>query len=688
MTHPCHLSSYRFLARQRFGLPAALLLIGCLGAAVSAGASGLLVEPEQADETGGRAAVAVFHDALAQGPVVNLAGSFRVELSRLRASEPPAARDRLLDAPRGPDGRAAEFFSGGQAKPGLPEPRWPRQDIGSERSIGEVCTSFDGLSGGDREPLDTAIAVGPGSVLQAGEEHFRLFDTTGAALTGPVRYEDFLSGLLPPGWAGAFFSPRALYTPEHQRFVLLISGVDHAQRTSFFFLAVSVSSDPVADWSVYRFDARQPDSDAWIGETGLGVDTWGVYVTANMYTWNDNTFRWATLWSFDTEVLRQGVAAGWTFWDLRWPDDSLAFGLLPARPHTVSSEQTSFFVNTRPEAGDQLGLWRLTGDRALPSLSRVAIDTSPYQAIGEQVVQPGSPLAIDGGDARVAGAVYAFRRVYAVWTTDPGLDGRSSAVLSVRVNTNTERVASSDLLHGGEGWYYFYPALTVLGGDGTQLSTGMFLNAVHRTDLPFSAAAYVDDIEGEDRFELVTVGSGPYLNPAGGRTLSGSINGAAYDWSSPGRMWGSTQYAGAVASRSRITAVAMDDEASCEIEPPPCPEVCLPDATTACLLQGRFRLRATWRDFQGLTGNGRLTSFGTDRSVLFWFFDGDNWEVLAKMVDGCGLNQHFWFLGAATTNVEYTLTLTDTWTCEVRTYHNQLGTAAPAITDTTAFSCS
>ena len=73
--------------------------------------------------------------------------------------------------------------------------------------------------------------------------------------------------------------------------------------------------------------------------------------------------------------------------------------------------------------------------------------------------------------------------------------------------------------------------------------------------------------------------------------------------------------------------------------------------------------------------------------MLYWFFGASNWELLAKVLDGCGLNQHFWFIGAATTNVEYTITLTDTQTGEVQTYFNPLGNPSPAILDIEAFGC-
>ena len=45
----------------------------------------------------------------------------------------------------------------------------------------------------------------------------------------------------------------------------------------------------------------------------------------------------------------------------------------------------------------------------------------------------------------------------------------------------------------------------------------------------------------------------------------------------------------------------------------------------------------------------------------------------------------FWVLAAATTNLEYTLRVTDTLAGVTKTYFNPLGVSAPAIVDTNAF---
>ena len=110
---------------------------------------------------------------------------------------------------------------------------------------------------------------------------------------------------------------------------------------------------------------------------------------------------------------------------------------------------------------------------------------------------------------------------------------------------------------------------------------------------------------------------------------------------------------------------------------------------TVELIDGRFRVEVTWRDHNDGTGAGRPVPGASESTTLFSFFGRDNWELMVKVLDGCALNDHFWVFTAASTDVEYTLKVTDTSTGEMRTYTNQLGDRAPAITDVEAFaSCS
>ncbi len=109
---------------------------------------------------------------------------------------------------------------------------------------------------------------------------------------------------------------------------------------------------------------------------------------------------------------------------------------------------------------------------------------------------------------------------------------------------------------------------------------------------------------------------------------------------------------------------------------------CIPSLTRMCLSQNRFSLEITWRDYAGTSGSAQVVPMGSEDSGLFWFFDSQNWEMLVKVLDACDVNGRFWLLAAATTDVEYTLRVTDTATGVFREYFNPLGTAAPALVDT------
>jgi ELWxxDGT repeat protein len=109
---------------------------------------------------------------------------------------------------------------------------------------------------------------------------------------------------------------------------------------------------------------------------------------------------------------------------------------------------------------------------------------------------------------------------------------------------------------------------------------------------------------------------------------------------------------------------------------------CQPSDQALCL-GGRFRVEATWRDFQGHSGRGHAVPLTADTGT-FWFFDPANVEVVLKVLDGIGVNGHHWVFYGALSTVEYTLTVTDTQTGAARRYINPPGRLA-SVGDTIAF---
>jgi hypothetical protein len=61
---------------------------------------------------------------------------------------------------------------------------------------------------------------------------------------------------------------------------------------------------------------------------------------------------------------------------------------------------------------------------------------------------------------------------------------------------------------------------------------------------------------------------------------------------------------------------------------------------------------------------------------------------MVKVLDGCAVNQHYWAIGAAATDVKFTLRITDTQTGDAWAYRSPAGRLAPAFADVQAFPCS
>jgi hypothetical protein len=114
---------------------------------------------------------------------------------------------------------------------------------------------------------------------------------------------------------------------------------------------------------------------------------------------------------------------------------------------------------------------------------------------------------------------------------------------------------------------------------------------------------------------------------------------------------------------------------------------CTTGGPTLCIA-GRFQIKVSYRSTTSGAGTAvNLDSLGVTQGGLFWFFAASNPEMLIKVLDGCALNHEFWLFYAATTNVGFTLTATDTRTGATRVYRNAINTTAPPELDTAAFAC-
>ena len=108
---------------------------------------------------------------------------------------------------------------------------------------------------------------------------------------------------------------------------------------------------------------------------------------------------------------------------------------------------------------------------------------------------------------------------------------------------------------------------------------------------------------------------------------------------------------------------------------------CEAGTTRLCLHDGRFSLEVELvdpKDMERKAGKV-VASEGTKETGFFWFFSPTNVELAAKVLDGRALNGKFWFLYGGLSDVEYTVTLTDTVTGESKPYRNAAGSLCGGI---------
>jgi len=126
---------------------------------------------------------------------------------------------------------------------------------------------------------------------------------------------------------------------------------------------------------------------------------------------------------------------------------------------------------------------------------------------------------------------------------------------------------------------------------------------------------------------------------------------------------------------------AVDSQGS---TPGPGPGTCNAGSDAIFLLSGRFRVDACWRTSTN-SGHAKLATVSGTGATM-WFFNPNNPELFVKVRDAC-VNpfNRYWFFAAGLTNVEVTITVTDTQKAVSKTYMNPLNNAFDSVQDTDTF---
>ncbi|HVT59023.1 MAG TPA: hypothetical protein VHR45_11555 [Thermoanaerobaculia bacterium] len=110
---------------------------------------------------------------------------------------------------------------------------------------------------------------------------------------------------------------------------------------------------------------------------------------------------------------------------------------------------------------------------------------------------------------------------------------------------------------------------------------------------------------------------------------------------------------------------------------------CLEDAFTMCLNGGRFEVVAAFDANTGASGDAKMVRLTNDSGYM-WFFGSSNIEAVVKVINGCGVDNNYWFFAGGLTNVHTVITVTDSITGAGVQYENPQNRPFQPIQDTRA----
>jgi len=551
-----------------------------------------------------------------------------------------------------------------------------------------VSAGFSAFSDAGMSPPDPIIAAGPDHVVVAVNSKWGVFTKSGALIFqasavswfGPQLTAVHAISLLP-------YDPQVAYDHFRGRWILVYSATDTASQ-SWILLSVSSSSDPTAAWYSWALPGDvngTAPSGNFSDFPALGFDQTAIYIATNQFRYADTEFAYARIRVLKKDPLYAGASEpAWSdFWDLEDPavPGSKVHSVRPAE--TFGSSDVEYLVSNSPYATRTfVTLWSVAGaGTPAPSLSAVNVPVTATReppGADQKGGSPGTagcptPCLIDTGRGSITSAVY---RNGSLWFSHTVADagGVYSRARYARVAVAATTLAEDEAF-GSDGCWYFYPAIAV--DDGNNLSMVFGRSCVDEYAGVGLTARSISDAALEPSVRLKD-GTASYVAPIGGVepvNRWGDFFGAALDPADRGRVWVVGEYA-ALTNRWSTwvaeTRVALSGGS------------CRADGSTLCFGDGRFRVTVDWRKPDGVSGVGTAVPI-TDDSGYFWFFDAGNIEVVAKVLDGCGVNGWYWVLAGGLTNVEAALVVTDTKTGAAKTYGNPAGTAFRPIQDTSAF---
>jgi hypothetical protein len=308
---------------------------------------------------------------------------------------PPPDLDRLTPTPL--------------SRPGL------TQEISSASQDFILAHDFAAL--GDNNtyiPPDTQGAVGPTHLMTTLNSQVRIQSRSGSTISTFTLSSFFLSAY--PSLTDVY-DPRLVYDPYGGRWVFVSVAQGHTAN-SVVLVAVSDTSDPTQNWTIYEFPADL-NGTTWADYPLVGFNKNWIAITANMFSVGGNSFAKASIY-----VLKKAQVYSQSNADLFQFDEPGLAGFMPVT--TYDASLSDLFViqdwNGNTQGKGLLRLWRLTGSISNMSLQSVGYPTvlgtwdfSPPSSV-DFAPQAGTSTKIQANDSGISSACYRNGLIWAAHT--------------------------------------------------------------------------------------------------------------------------------------------------------------------------------------------------------------------------------------------------------------------------------
>jgi hypothetical protein len=324
---------------------------------------------------------------------------------------------------------------------------------------------FEGITQNGFIPSEPTSAAGPNQVFSPGNVSVTITDKDGS---NRVEIDGFTFFGIPTS-EGAFSDPVCHYDALRGRFVALCftQGSSGSNKWSFFYLAISQTSDARGSWWIYKFDQRLDGSTLtsnWSDFEGLGLSDDKLAMSSQQFSFKGGAYQYQKIRVIDRALAYTGQPVGYVdFVNFSAPlgGDVSSLFVTKVGIDLGAGENTIHCLTSRYNGGTTVAYRTITGPPATPTLSAGSL--VPVNAYSPPVnaAQLGSNQLVATNDCRIAAFYVRNGVLTATWHF--GVNFGSGTVDAVRLfqMRTSDRAVLSDETFGADGIFYYYPAAIV-----------------------------------------------------------------------------------------------------------------------------------------------------------------------------------------------------------------------------------